>query len=116
MTGEETFTIEDDLLVRRVVPHPRRGEPYQHTCTKKIFDDVAYAIEQMGASTFTDEDIRIEIDAPSTQVTVAMAFLKERGSIVPAHQRRHRAATDYIYEDALTEWHTLREKPEEAAS
>ena len=70
MTGDETFTIEDDLLVRRVVPRPGRGEPYQHTCTKKEFDDVAYAIEHMGASTFTDEDIRIEIDAPSTQVTV----------------------------------------------
>ena len=116
MTRDETFTIEDGLLVRRVVPQPGRGEPYQHTCTKKVFDDVTYAIEQMGAGSFTDEDIRAEIDAPSTQVTVAMAFLKERGSIMPAHQRKHKAATDFVYEDALIEWHALRENPEEAAS
>ena len=50
-----------------------------------------------------------QIDAPHTQVMTAMAFLKERGCIVPARERRHRAASDFVYEDALIEWHALRE-------
>ena len=104
----ESFTIENDLLVRSIVP--KRGRPYEHTCTKDVYDDVAYAIEQMGASTFTGEAIRERIDAPFSQVAVALAFLKERGSVVPARQRRHRAATDFLYEDALIEWHALCEK------
>ena len=54
--------------------------------------------------------IRDRIDAPHTQVMTAMAFLKERGCIVPARERRHRAASDFVYEDALIEWHALREE------
>ena len=70
----------------------------------------------MGAGLFTDEDIRAEIDAPSTPVVVAMAFLKAESTIVSVHQRKHKAATDFVYEDAHIEWHALREKPEQAAS
>ena len=106
----ERFSIDrTGYLVRSVVP--KRGKPYEHTCTKEVYDDVAYAIEQMGASTFTGEAIRDRIDAPFSQVATALAFLKERGCIVPARQRRHQAASDYVYEDALIEWHALREKP-----
>jgi len=104
----ETFALEDGVLFRRVVP--RRGASYQHTCTEQVYKDVAYAIEQFGAATFTGEMLREQIDAPLTQVFTALAFLKERGCIAPAHGRRHRAASDFIYEDALIEWHALREK------
>jgi len=110
---DETFTIEDGALIRRVVP--RHGTPYEHACTKQIYDDVAYAIEQLGVATFTGEMIRDRIDAPHTQVMTAIAFLKERGCIVPARERRHRAASDFVYEDALIEWHALREKGPEPA-
>lgn len=105
---DETFAIEDGVLVRRV--NPKRGKPYVHTCTKQVYDDVAWSIEQLGAATFTLESIRDMIDAPFTQVAVAMAFLKERSCIVPARERRHKAASDFIYEDALIEWHALAEK------
>ena len=108
---DESFAIEDGLLVRRVAP--KRGAPYEHTCTKQVYDDVAHAIEKLGAQTFTGEDIQAAIDAPFTQVAVAMGFLKERGCIVPARERRHKAAGDFVYEDALIEWHALREKPAE---
>ena len=104
---EETFNIPFDSLVRRVVP--RKGAPYEHTCTKQVFDDVAFAIEELGTGTFTGEEIRAAIDAPFTQVMVAIAFLKERGCIVPADRRRHHAASTFVYEDALIEWHALRE-------
>ncbi|MBX3356499.1 MAG: hypothetical protein KF724_12455 [Phycisphaeraceae bacterium] len=104
---DETFSIPFEMLVRRVVP--KRGTPYEHTCTKQVYDDVAFAIEELGAGTFTGEEIRAAIGAPFTQVMVAMAFLKERGCIEPVHGRRHRAASDFVYEDALIEWHALRE-------
>jgi len=104
----ESFSIENDLLVRRV--GPKRGTPYEHTCAKQVYDDVAWAIEQRGSRSFTGEDIRDAIDAPFTQVAVAIAFLKDRGSIVPARERKHRAASDFVYEDALIEWHALRLK------
>jgi len=104
----ESFAVENDLLVRRVVP--KRGKPYEHTCTKQVYENVAWAIEQLGARSFTGEDIRDAIDAPFTQVAVAIAFLKDRGSIVPARERKHQAAGDFVYEDALIEYHALREK------
>lgn len=104
---EETFSIPFGRLVRQVVP--TTGAPYEHTCTKQVFDAVAFAIEELHGRTFTGETIRAAIDAPITQVMVALAFLKERGCIAPADQRRHRAASDFVYEDAMIEWHGLRE-------
>ncbi len=105
---DETFIIEEGgVLFRRVTP--RRGVPYEHTCTEQVYKDVAFAIEQLGAATFTGEMIRAQLDAPHTQVFTALAFLKERSCIVPAREKRHRAASDFVYEDALIEWHALRE-------
>jgi len=104
---DESFAIEDDGLIRRVTP--RRGEPYEHACTEQVYKDVAWAIEQLGAATFTGEEIRDRLDAPNTQVFTTLAFLKERGCIVPARERRRRAASDFVYEDAMIEWHALRE-------
>jgi hypothetical protein len=105
---DESFAVEGGVLVRRVVP--RRGEPYQHTCTEQIDKDAAYAVEQLGGETFTGEELQERLDAPTTQVFTALAFLKDRGCIVPAHGRRHAAASDFVYEDALVEYHALREK------
>jgi hypothetical protein len=113
---EETFAVDahSGSLLRRVTP--RRGAPYEHACTKAVYDDVAYAIEQLGNASFTIEDVRLKAGGgdeeqapPWTQVTVAVAFLKERGCIVPARERKHIAATDFVYEDALIEYHALRE-------
>lgn len=119
----ENFTVDgpSGALLRRVIP--KRGTPYEHACTKQVFDDVACAIEQMGNAAFTMEDIRSKASGgeesampPWTQVAVAVAFLKERGCIVPARERKHVAASDFVYEDALLEYHALREKgPEKAA-
>ena len=121
---DETFIVDaaSGALLRRVVP--KRGKPYEHMCTKQVYDDVTYAIEQMGSASFTMEDIRAKAGGgdeanmpPWSQVAVAIAFLKERSCIVPARERRHVAASDFVYEDALIEYHALREKgPEEAAS
>ena len=113
----ETFAVDgpSGALLRRVVP--KRGTPYEHACTKQVYDDVAYAIEQMGSASFTMEDIRAKAGGgdeanmpPWTQVAVAVAFLKERSCIVPARERKHVAATDDVYLDGMIEYHALCEK------
>ncbi|MCL4198919.1 MAG: hypothetical protein KJZ69_15635 [Phycisphaerales bacterium] len=118
----ETFIVDgpSGALLRRVIP--KRGTPYEHACTKQVYDDVAYAIKQMGNASFTMEDIRANAGGgdeakmpPWSQVAVAIAFLKERSCIVPARQRKHIAASDFVYEDALIEYHALREKGPESA-
>ncbi len=104
---EESFSVEEGVLIRRVTP--RRGTPYQHSCSEQVFKDVAFAIEHIGAGAFNGEDLVTSLSAPNTQVFTALAFLKERGCIVPARERKHRAASDGVYEDAMIEFHALRE-------
>ncbi|MBX3405022.1 MAG: hypothetical protein KF699_16550 [Phycisphaeraceae bacterium] len=105
----DTFRIDSGTLIRSVVPKRGEGGAYEHACTERVYKDAAYAVEQFGARAFTGEEVRAAIDAPFSQVAVAMAFLKERGCIVPARGRRHVAATDYTYEDALIEFHALKD-------
>ena len=102
----ETFEVEDDHLIHKVVP--RRGEPYQHRCSRKAFEQVAFAVDEAG-----DEDFALELlvqreDLPFTQVAVALAFLKERG-IVETRYRRNYAATQCAHLDAMTEFYALAE-------
>ncbi|MDY7110220.1 MAG: hypothetical protein SYC29_16440 [Planctomycetota bacterium] len=111
---EETFTVNESILTRAVTPAPGRGDPYQHTCDLEVYESVAHAIDELRGSSFTYEEIRQRIDAPFTQVAVAIAFLKERCIIVPAHRRRSVASSSSVHLDAMTEWHARREKPEEA--
>ncbi len=100
----ETFEVIDDHLVRKVVP--RRGESYEHRCPRKAFEQVAHAIDELGDETFTLESLVEREDLPFTQVTVALAFLKERG-IVQTRYRRNYAATDSVHLDAMTEYFAL---------
>lgn len=111
---EETFTVIEGILTRSVTPAPGRGDPYQHTCDLEVYEAVAHTIDELNGASFTYEEIRRSINAPFSQVAVAIAFLKERGCIVPAQRRRSVAATDHVHLDAMTEWHARREKPEEA--
>lgn len=106
MTETFSITLCGDLL-RSVVPN--RGAPYEHTCRRETFEAVAWAIDQRGGLPFTNEVIRDTVDLPFTQVMVAMAFLKERGCITSERRRAHVAASGVFYEDAMIEWHALRE-------
>ena len=120
----ETFIVDgpSGVLLRRVVP--KRGTPYEHACTKQVYEDVAGAIDCLELAAFTLESIIATIGGgipartpPCTQVAVAIAFLKERGCIVPARGRKHVAASDDVYLDGMIEYHALREMgPEEAAT
>jgi len=100
----ETFEVIDNHLVRKVVP--RRGEPYEHRCRRKAFEQVAHAIDELGDETFTLESLVEREDLPFTQVAVALAFFKERG-IVETRYRRNYAATGAVHLDAMTEYFAL---------
>jgi len=102
----ETFAVEDDYLVRRVVP--RRGEPYEHRCPRASFEQIGHAIEEVSNDAFTLESLVEREDLPFTQVAVALAFLKERG-IVETRYRRNYGATTSVHLDAMTEFYALAE-------
>jgi hypothetical protein len=110
----ETFSVRESVLTRSVVP--KRGTPYQHTCDQDVFEAVAHAIDELNGATFTYEEVRQTLDAPFTQVAVAIAFLRERGIIDTAQRRRSAAATNDVYLDAMIEWHALREEPQDQAT
>ena len=102
----ETFEVADDHLIRKVVP--RHGEPYEHRCPRKAFEQVAHAVDELASEGFTLESLVKHEDLPFTQVAVALAFLKERG-IVETRYRRNYAATDSVHLDAMTEFYALAE-------
>lgn len=108
----ESFAVEDGFPVRRVVP--KRGTPYEHRCPLDAYEAVAHAIDEMAREAFTLDDIHARTDLPWTQAAVAFAFLKERGCVLPAHGRRHKAAPGNadggVHVDAMIEVHALREK------
>ena len=105
-TRDETFQVEDDHLIRRVLP--RRGEPYEHRCPKASLERVAFAVDEAGDAAFTLESLLQREDLPFTQVAVALAFAKERG-IVETRHRRNYAATPCAHLDAMTEYFALAE-------
>ena len=59
---------------------------------------------------FNLEDLRHAANIPWSQAAVAFAFLKERSVVLPAGGRNHAAAGATPYEDAMVEFHALREK------
>ena len=103
----EAFAVDDArFLVRAVVP--KKGEPYEHRCPEEAFEAVAHAVAE-ATSPFNLEDLRQAADVNWTQAAVAFAFLKERGVVVPAGGRDHAAVSATPFEDAMVEYHALRE-------
>jgi hypothetical protein len=102
------FDVVDDHLVRTVTLPS--GRTYTHRCTRDIFREVAYAIEERAGGGVTMEIVADAIDAPYTQVNVAMEFMKERGSVEVRHRRTY-PASGFLYEDAMIEFMYLAEAP-----
>lgn len=103
----EIFTVADDHLVRTVVP--ARGKPYEHRCSRDSFREVLWAGEDLACGGFTLEEIVAHTNLPSTQVAVALAFLKERSSIETRYRRNY-PADRCFYEDGMIEFCALDEK------
>ncbi|HCD32180.1 MAG TPA: hypothetical protein DER01_07200 [Phycisphaerales bacterium] len=98
-----TFRVIDDHLEMHVTFKHQPDRNYVHRCTRDVFRDVAYAIEDHAAGGTTHEQIVHVIDAPCTQVNVALAFMKERGCVETRHRRTF-PASDIVYEDAMIEF------------
>ena len=104
----ESFHVDDSgALVRTVTPV--KGEPYAHRCAFGCYESTAYVIAEADGP-FTLKDLRCTADAPWTQMNVALAFLKERSVVIPSCSRKHIAAGTGTFEDAMIEYHALREK------
>jgi hypothetical protein len=84
---------------------------YTHRCSRDIFRDVAHTIQERAAGGATLEELVEAMDAPYSQVNVALAFLKERGC-VEVRRRRTFPASAWVYEDAMTEFMYLAGSPE----
>lgn len=106
---DETFRVQDGYLVRAVVP--ARGKPYEHRCPQAAYEAVAHAADEFGQTPFTMQELAAKAGVPTTQANTALAFLKERGCVAPAFGRKSKGASTFVFEDAMIEYHALREKP-----
>jgi hypothetical protein len=101
------FLADDDGALKRVV-QLSDGRQYVHRCTREVFEAVAFAYEDGQGHTM--EEIADALNAPFTQVNVAVEFLKERGVIEVRAKRKSYAASGCIFEDAMIEYHALLEQ------
>jgi hypothetical protein len=108
---QKRFEVLGDHLVRTVVAAD--GRSYQHRCRLDAYRRVAHAVDETTADGpgLTMETLAAGEDIPFTQANVALEFLKERGVVV-ARLRRAYPASSTAFEDAMIEFHALREKPQ----
>ncbi|MBN1489780.1 MAG: hypothetical protein JXA69_07675 [Phycisphaerae bacterium] len=102
------FRVSDDRLVASVTGP--RGRGYTHRCTRSTYEAVARAIEEAGPAGVTLEPLAEALDAPYTQVNVALGFLKQQGCLA-TRPRRHYPASTFLFEDAMLEYHALAAAP-----
>lgn len=102
---QESFSIDAfGWLVRSV--RPAKGDPYEHRCSPEAFTLVAHSIDEHPGP-FGLHQIHGTSGATWTQTAVALAFLKDRGVIIPAGCRKHMAVSATAFEDAMIEFHAL---------
>ena len=104
--------------LERVVTLPD-GREYAHRCSEDIFRQVATYLDDHvtasgsggGSAGFTMTSVADAIDAPLTQVNVALELLKERGMILTSGRRGYieEGYRDGVYEHALVEFYALIE-------
>jgi len=106
--SERSFAVEDGELVMHAAP--QAGRPYSQRCPLAAFQAVALELDDASAG-LTREDLRQRTGLPWCQVAVALWFLDERSIIDRKGKRggRYVPATEAVVEDALTEYHALRE-------
>jgi len=102
------FEVLDGRLVRTVVLPG--GRCYVHRCTRETFEAVAHGVEDRAAEGVALDPLAEALDAPATQVNVALEFLKERGCVAN-RGRRNYPASNVLFEDAMGEFCFLRDLP-----
>jgi hypothetical protein len=99
------FAVPRGRLVRHV--RLRDGRGYTQQCTLAVLEQVAGLVEARGEAGVTTPELWTALpDLPCTQVSIALAFLKDRGCVEMSGRRSY-AASATGYEDALTEFHYL---------
>jgi len=102
----ESFRVDrDGCLVRSVVP--KRGEPYEHRCTRWAFKRICWRFDEHGEGD-TVETLAEAAQIPVTQAATALAFLLERGIVTTEHRRNYPASID-VHLDGMAEYHALLE-------
>lgn len=101
----QSFTVELGHLIRTVAKPD--GSTYSHRCSIASYKAVAHFIEEHAGQGVTTGAIwEAAPDVPCTQVSVAVAFMKERGCLTVRHRRMF-PASRFFYEDAMMEYHAL---------
>ncbi len=100
---QQRFAFEDGWLVRTVIKPV--GSSYQHRCSLVSYRAVAHFIDEHASDGVTTNGLWEGLpDIPCTQAAIALAFLKERGCVTIRHRRCY-PASNFLVEDALTEFH-----------
>ena len=87
------------------------GREYAHRCSKKVFEAVAGYLDEHLSEGVKIQSLADAIDAPMTQVNVALQLLTERG-LLETHGRLGYVAPGYrdaFYTHAMTEFYALIE-------
>jgi hypothetical protein len=99
------FAVRHGRLVRHV--RLRDGRGYTQQCTPEVLEQVAWLVKVCGEVGVTTPDSWTVLpELPCTQISIALAFLKDRGCVETSGRRSY-AASVTVYEDALTEFHHL---------
>jgi hypothetical protein len=86
---------------------PRRRTGYKQLCTLAVFEEVVSLLEERGHEGVTTNELWAGLpDQPCTQISIALAFLKERGCVETIGRRSY-VASATLHEDALAEFHYL---------
>src|SRR5215831_12983573 len=102
---EIVFEVRRGRLVRQV--RLKYGRTYTQQCTLDVFEAVAQVVEARREEGVTTNELWSALpDSPCTQISIALAFLKDRGCVETSGRRSY-AASAALFEDALTEFHYL---------
>jgi DNA-binding GntR family transcriptional regulator len=96
--------------LERVVRLPDKRE-YTHRCSKEVFEAVAGHLDDHQRDGVKIQSLADALDAPMTQVNVALQLLTERG-LLETHGRLGYVAPGYasaFFEHAMTEFYALIE-------
>jgi len=104
------FDVADNHLVRTVTATD--GRSYVHRCSRDVYESVAHAMQSVGPDGATVDTLAVALDAPYTQVNVALEFLKERSCVQTRHRRNY-PSSDIVFEDAMIEFLALVEEQKE---
>ena len=118
----KTFSVERTQLVMNATPRTEGSAglgprvAYRHACTFETLQLVAHTIDEAGADGIDRRRLVEATGRRHTQVSVAMAFLVERGIVQESGPRGSiLSSKGATHIDVMTEYHALREKPAEAA-